>query len=57
MEKDSQTKEKEIIDIIAREAVVSVIQTTKDLQPNIQKAPKNWKEKQFNARLGEGAQI
>ena len=57
MEKDSQTKEKEIIDTIAREAVVSVIQTTKDLQPNIQKAPKNWKEKQFNARLGEGAQI
>ena len=57
MEKDSQTKEKEITDTIARGAVVSVIQTTKDLQPNIQKAPKNWKEKQFNARLGEGTQI
>ena len=57
MEKDSQTKEKEIIDTIVRGAVVSVIQTTKDLQPNIQKAPKNWKEKQFNARLGEGTQI
>ena len=41
MEKDSQTKEKEIIDTIVRGTVVSVIQTTKDLQPNIQKAPKN----------------
>ena len=57
MEKDIQTKEKPIIDTIVREAIISAIQTTKDLQPNIQKAPKNWKEKQFNARLGEGTQI
>ena len=41
MEKDIQTKEKPIIDTIVREAIISAIQTTKDLQPNIQKAPKN----------------